>query len=905
MNLTTRADARDARAKTKKKAAADELPEAGELLAVEAIDRSGLIITSEGALVRIIAVRPPNPLILSSDEQALTAAAFCQLVSRLRPRQTLQFYIQARPVRLGEILTCARREVEAWAGEPPAKSRPARDALGLSRWRLYGGMEESLRQHADDQAAMHLEAFVVVPYVPAGDQGAREILEQILPTKKRLPTADLSRELKAHRRAVRESAAHTDAIRAELEGLNLPTRLLNGEEVASMLWSRFNPTRADRGLAPAAATTEVLGELDSSADLHGARQAALKLRENIARSPIDFKRSDDFAVVDRDLEQVIYASTTADATHMGWLMRAMMTRQPFTMSVFVHALDRKRERAKVRRDYRTTFALLRGAELKGSVPDFEKYAKESEQATLLAEMAGHDRTSLFEVAIYQSIRARGPEPDVATLSEAVDFCREQLETASDVKVNTGRWQQEQLWETTLPLGRDVAARARKYATRNVGDMVPLVGTSCGSPNGIPFAFSDPGRELQLWNPWDRAHSNGMCTVTGKSGSGKTNTLNMLLGRALAYGVRGFVLDRAGHFTTLVGLVEGARQITLGSDTEQYAINPWDVDDTSVVSLEKVSFLVALHSVMMGEEGLTRLESAHLGQAIRAVYGRVAAGMDELARESVLRDELMRRSQHEQHNGATDISGMLRSLADRIGEFCGDGSYSYLLDKPTNVPDDSPLIVFDTRRVPGSVIAPVMFATLEFITRAIELHRDHYADVAARPDAPLAAGKSILVADEFWHMVAREETGEYANSLARRSRHLGMALLVATQQLSDLDTPSGRALLKNATQHVFLQQNPSEVDWAQATLNLTDQEAAVIKRLKTVKGSHAGAFWSNGERGRGQVAIRLGPTEQWAYTSDPVRDVPRRAAAITAHGGNVWGGIAELARQGGPGDRVAA
>ena len=42
-----------------------ELPEAGELLAVEAIDRTGLIVTSEGAFVRIFRVVPPNPLLMS------------------------------------------------------------------------------------------------------------------------------------------------------------------------------------------------------------------------------------------------------------------------------------------------------------------------------------------------------------------------------------------------------------------------------------------------------------------------------------------------------------------------------------------------------------------------------------------------------------------------------------------------------------------------------------------------------------------------------------------------------------------------------------------------------------------------------------------------------------------------
>jgi hypothetical protein len=80
----------------------DELAEAGELLAVEAVDRTGLVVTSEGALVRVIAVTPPNPLVLSAEERGQTAEAFCPLVSRLRAGQSLQFCVQARTLGLVE-----------------------------------------------------------------------------------------------------------------------------------------------------------------------------------------------------------------------------------------------------------------------------------------------------------------------------------------------------------------------------------------------------------------------------------------------------------------------------------------------------------------------------------------------------------------------------------------------------------------------------------------------------------------------------------------------------------------------------------------------------------------------------------------------------------------------------------
>ena len=63
-----------------------ELPHAGELLAIEAIDQTGLIVTSEGAFVRIFKVTPPNPLLMSAPEQDKTRPAFSGSCRSCAPR---------------------------------------------------------------------------------------------------------------------------------------------------------------------------------------------------------------------------------------------------------------------------------------------------------------------------------------------------------------------------------------------------------------------------------------------------------------------------------------------------------------------------------------------------------------------------------------------------------------------------------------------------------------------------------------------------------------------------------------------------------------------------------------------------------------------------------------------------
>jgi hypothetical protein len=162
-----------------------------------------------------------------------------------------------------------------------------------------------------------------------------------------------------------------------------------------------------------------------------------------------------------------------------------------------------------------------------------------------------------------------------------------------------------------------------------------------------------------------------------------------------------------------------------------------------------------------------------------------------------------------------------------------------------------------------------------------------------------AGKTVLLIDEAWHLVGRRETGEYANDLARRARHLGLFLVVISQQLSDFSTEHGLALIRNSTMQLLLNQHPDEIPFVRDALQLSEEEAALVGRLQTVKGSYSQLFWVNGTRGRGRVALRVGPTEYWCFTSDPLRDAPLREAAIERHGGDVWSAIRELATAGAP------
>jgi hypothetical protein len=874
------------------------LPEAGELCAVEALDREGLLVTSEGALVRYLRVAPKNPLVMSQAERDQVGHALGQLSGRLAAGQSLQFYVEATPVRLETLMEHSDVEAERARRALRAEADERADALE----RLHAALRESLERHAQDQAAVDVAYYVVVPYVP--DQRVRVGWRELVPLRRsRLRAVTLERSLESHRRVARESLHVTDSFRGDLEALDLSTHLLSGPEVLDLLWRRFNPTAADRtpDRRPGARERrlEVVGELNAVDDAREAARAAHALRELVADSAVDCA-DQRYLRVDRDLEQVLYVATLPDATEFGWLLDAMQVQRPFTLTVHVHALDRLRERTRFKARHRRLFGINRGAELRGRTPDYEMLAQEEELAELLKELSGHERASAFEVAIYQSIRERGPEPDAVLLAEAVEQASREIIAASDARVNTGQLRQLDLWQSSLPLGRDVARMTRKYVTRHVGDTVPLVGTSCGSPSGVPFAFTDPGREVALINPFDPAHDNGTLLINARSGGGKTFLVNVLMARLLAHGMQAFVIDRAGHYEFLCRLVPGAQHLTIGASSDDHAVNPWDVEDPTNPPIEKVSYLVALHALLVGDHragedsyGLDALERNLLEVAIRSVYARAAR--EAIApREGLLRVELRRRADDEARAGAEEVASALRTLGERIASFVDDGSYAYLLDRETTIPANAPLVAFDTRKVPRELQAAVLFVLAEQVTRRIE---SRGIERLRETDGGVFAGRSMLVIDEAWKLVERRATGEWVNEIARRSRHLGLFLVAISQQLSDFAGPYGKALLRNSTQQLFLRQSPDELAYIRDAARLSDAEVRAISRLKTVKRSYSQAYWINGTRGRGTIALRVGPTEYGLATSDPVNDLPRRTQMLDACEGDAWRALEQLAAQG--------
>ncbi len=381
-----------------------------------------------------------------------------------------------------------------------------------------------------------------------------------------------------------------------------------------------------------------------------------------------------------------------------------------------------------------------------------------------------------------------------------------------------------------------------------------------------------------------------------SGAGKTMATIILLARAISHGAGGFIIDRAGHFEFLASLIPGAASVEIGGDG--HAINSWDVQDPARVPAEKVDYLLALHALLLGEHhaardsyGLSDLESNLLGLAIGEVYERCALTGEE-PRELLLQEELERRYHRERADGSVGIAEALRNLSMRINNYLHDGPYGYLTDRPTTIPADAPLVVFDTRQIPDAKAAAALFVICEHVnTRIAATRREHLAGASPRHTW---AGRSFLAIDEAWKLIERPATGRWFNEFCRRSRHQALWLIAISQQLSDFDNEHGKALLANAAMRLFLRQETRELAYMKDTLALSDEAIDAISQLQTVRGQHSTAYLMNGSRGQGTIQIAVGPREYWIASSDPARDERIRRQALTDAGDDPWAALELLA-----------
>ena len=280
-------------------------------------------------------------------------------------------------------------------------------------------------------------------------------------------------------------------------------------------------------------------------------------------------------------------------------------------------------------------------------------------------------------------------------------------------------------------------------------------------------------------------------------------------------------------------------------TSPHHINPFDLplprEDESPADVLRshIINLVGLFRIMLG--GLTPGEDAIIDRAIFETYA---------SRDITPDSNFASISPPLLSDFALILAGMEggETLAMRLKKYT-EGTWAGFINQPTNVNINQKLAVFSVRDMEEELKPIAIYLILNYIWSAIRRELK----------------KRLLVVDEAWWLMRREDGASFLYGIAKRARKYYLGLSTITQDVEDfMKSEYGKPLVTNSSIQLLLKQSPATIDAIQETFHLTEEEKLLL--LESDVGE--GIFFA----GLKHVAIKIlaSYTEDQIITSDPAQ-----------------------------------
>jgi hypothetical protein len=420
------------------------------------------------------------------------------------------------------------------------------------------------------------------------------------------------------------------------------------------------------------------------------------------------------------------------------------------------------------------------------------------------------------------------------------------------------------------LGRSAPLPRYHYLTGHVENSVPFITRSPGQARGVPVGRV--GSELVLLDPFSDTLPNSLFCVIGKTSSGKTVFALKMLLWTLLRGGRGTVVAKAGHYAPLAELAGGHVCTFLSGAEGADAINMWEI-------FTKPADLVTMHRVMLELDGADYTALAVLDAGIQGVLhdarrsGRVPLERDLVEWLTLIADD--------DTGGEEEWRTTARRLQRGLGRFVGEGEFATIIDRPTSVPLDTPLLVFDLSRLKGSQAAAAMTLIAGVVDRRTSF------------DARRARGhedeRECLVIDEGWFITEYAGGSEWIEELQRTGRHRGLYSIFLSQDFRRLYANAVAVSVVNSAAGVVLfRQSEGLNRETQERFHLSADDMTTLDGLSRTKRVSADALFrlarvDSPQPASSIVSIELSPAEAFLMASNPDEQITRTAWCDAAGG----------------------
>lgn len=195
------------------------------------------------------------------------------------------------------------------------------------------------------------------------------------------------------------------------------------------------------------------------------------------------------------------------------------------------------------------------------------------------------------------------------------------------------------------------------------------------------------------------------------------------------------------------------------------------------------------------------------------------------------------------------------VAAMIGDYYGDGTYARFFDRPGSLKLKERFIVFDLKALSRNPDLQRVFLKIAML----------WADTVMNDPNELDCRK-ILVFDEAHDLIGKTAAGTIETAFRLYRKRKGI-VIAASQSGEDFYVGSGgQAIVQNSAHKIFLRQDPNKFHYTAQAFNLTEQQAGVILRLRTVKGVES-QFYLMSDIGEGALVLPLEPAFYWVSTNN--------------------------------------
>ncbi len=427
--------------------------------------------------------------------------------------------------------------------------------------------------------------------------------------------------------------------------------------------------------------------------------------------------------------------------------------------------------------------------------------------------------------------------------EELDRASEQIEDVLGSRLVYSRrvyFQSEQGFNSTLPLGNDELYITFNMNSSPIASSFPFISSELTSDKGILYGINRHNNSLILFDRFSLPNANSVVFAT--SGAGKSYAIKLEVLRSLMLGADVIVIDPEHEYKHLSDAVGGTYiNISLSSENK---INPFDLPRSiggdakpKDILRSAVITLKGLLRLMLGE--FTHEEDSIIDRALLEAYAKKDITPD--SDFSNIKEPII-----------SDLEQVLEgmeggsSLALRLKKYT-EGTFSGLLNNPTNVEMNNQLVCFSVRDLEDELRPIGIYTIINYIWNVVRSETK----------------RRLLIIDEAWWMMQYEDSAKFIFALVKRCRKYYLGITTITQDVNDfLTSPYGQAIVNNSSMQLLLRQAPAAIELVQKTFLLTEGE----KYLLLEGGLGEGIFFA----GNKHVAIKVvaSYSEDQLITSDP-------------------------------------